>query len=64
MPVVITVVGWVMLIRRVVLVFISPGGAAGIYEALHFADFYYFYVAIPLPLGLYLTFAGFTASPR
>jgi len=64
MPVVVTIVGWVMLMRGIVLVFISPGGAAGIFEALHFAEFYYFYVAIPPLLGLYLTFAGFTASRR
>jgi hypothetical protein len=64
LPVVVTVIGWLMLIRGVVLVFISPGGAAGIFEALHFADLYYLYVAVPLLLGLYLTFAGFTASRR
>lgn len=64
MPVVVTVVGWVVLIRGIVLVFISPGGAAGIFEAMHFVDFYYVYVSIPLLLGLYLTYAGFTASPR
>ena len=53
-----------MLLRGIVLVFISPGGAAGIFEALHFAEFFYFYVAIPLILGLYLTVTGFTASAR
>ena len=62
--VVVTIIGWVMLVRGIVLVFISPGGAAGIFEALHFGQLYYFYVAIPLLLGLYLTFAGFTATSR
>ncbi|HXQ52678.1 MAG TPA: hypothetical protein VN802_16400 [Stellaceae bacterium] len=37
---------------------------AGMFEALHFADLYYFYVAIPLLLGLFLTFEGYKASPR
>jgi len=64
LPVVVTVIGWVLLIRGIVLVFISPGGAMGIFEALRFGDLYYVYVAIPLLMGLYLTFAGFTASRR
>ena len=62
--VIVTVIGWVMLIRGIVLVFISPAGAAGIYEALHFPDFFYVYVGLPFVLGVYLAFAGFTAVAR
>jgi len=62
--VLVTLVGWILLLRGILLVFISPGGALGIFEALHFARFYYFYVALPLVLGIYLTFAGFAATPR
>lgn len=62
--VIVTIIGWLLLIRGIVFVFISPGGAAAIFEALHFARFYYFYVAIPMVLGLYLTYAGFTARRR
>jgi hypothetical protein len=62
--VVITVIGWIILIRGVVLVFISPGGAAGLYEALNFEKLFYLYVAVPLLLGIYLTYAGFTADDR
>jgi hypothetical protein len=61
-PVVVTVVGWVLLIRGIVLVAISPSRAIGVLDALHFADLYYLYVAIPLVLGLYLTFVGFSAN--
>jgi len=61
-PVLVTLIGWVMLVRGVILVFISPEGAVGVFEALRFAEFYYVYAALPLLLGLYLTFAGFTAQ--
>jgi hypothetical protein len=64
LPVVVTLIGWALLIRGIVMVFISPGGAASIYEALHFAELYYVYVAIPLLLGIYLTYAGFKSPPR
>ena len=63
LPLVNTLLGWVLLFRGIVLVFISPGGAAALYEALHFEQLYYLYVAIPLALGLYLTGAGFKAQP-
>ena len=49
LPVVVTLVGWVILIRGIVLVFISPAGAAAIYEALYFAQLYYLYVANSVP---------------
>lgn len=61
-PVIVTLAGWVLLIRGFILVAISPSRAVGLLEALHFADFYYVYVAMPLILGLYLTFAGFTSK--
>jgi len=58
---VVTLVGWVILLRGLVMVFVSPNGAATLYEALQFADLYYIYLATPFLLGLYLTYAGFVA---
>jgi len=61
MPVVVTVVGWMVLIKGLGLMLISPGQAAGIIVVAHYAEFYYFYLVMPLLLGLYLTYAGFSA---
>ena len=61
-PIVVTLIGWMLLVRGVIMVFVSPGGAAGIYEALHFPQLFYGYVAVPLILGAYLVYAGFTNS--
>ena len=61
LPVVVTLVGWVILIRGLILLFLSPQAVVGLYEAIHFEEFFYLYVAISLVLGLYLTYAGFTS---
>ena len=58
-PVVVTLVGWAMLIKGIGLVFISPGEAAGLLAASHFAEYAYVYGGVLLVLGLYLTYAGF-----
>lgn len=59
--VVVTLVGWVLLVRGIVLVFISPDGAVAIYEMLRFPQFYYLYAAAPLVLGAYLAYEGYRA---
>jgi hypothetical protein len=64
LPVVVTVFGWIMLLRGVLLLFLSPAATARLFEALRFAEWFYLYAAIPLILGAYLTYAGFTASRR
>ncbi len=59
LPVVVTLIGWSLLIRGIVMVFISPSGAMSVYEAMGFPELYYVYAAIPLVLGSYLTYGGF-----
>ena len=58
-PVVVTLVGWAMLIKGIGLVFISPGEAVGLLAASGFAEHAYAYGGVLLVLGLYLTYAGF-----
>jgi hypothetical protein len=61
-PVVVTLVGWAMLIKGIGLVFISPGEAAGLLAVSRFAEYAYVYGGVLLVLGLYLTYAGFLAD--
>ena len=61
-PVVVTLVGWAMLIKGIGLVFISPGEAGGLLAASRFAEYAYVYGGVLLVLGLYLTYAGFLAD--
>ena len=61
-PLVVTLTGWVILVRGVAVLLIPPDAMAGIMNAAHVVDFYYLYAAIPLVLGGYLALRGFSAS--
>ena len=62
LPVVVTLFGWIILLRGLVLLFLPHEMIVRLFAMSRFEDFSYIYAAIPLMLGLYLTFAGFTAS--
>jgi hypothetical protein len=64
LPVVITLVGWVILIRGLVILFLSPEAAAGLFEALHFERFFFLYAAVSLIIGIYLSYGGFRVRSR
>jgi hypothetical protein len=64
-PVIVTVIGWIMVLRGGLCLFLSPDAMSALLEAVHFEDMFYVYMAVILALGLYLTYAGFrsAASP-
>jgi hypothetical protein len=62
MAVVVTVLGWLLLLKGVALVVIPPTAWGGIVQASHFVDLYGWYGVLPLVLGGYLTVAGFSAG--
>ncbi len=59
LPVVVTVLGWIILIRGVVLLFLSPPAKIRFFEMFRYKERFNFYVGITLVLGLYLIVAGF-----
>jgi hypothetical protein len=63
-PVVVTLFGWILLIRGAVLLFLSPEAAAGMIDFFRFEQLFYVYAGITLLLGLYLTYGRFQATPR
>jgi hypothetical protein len=63
LPVVVTLIGWTILIRGLLLLFLSPEALATYFEMFHFENLFYIYAAITLVLGLYLTYAAFKALP-
>ena len=63
LPVVVTLFGWILLIRGALLLFLPPEAVAGLLDFFRFEQLFYFYVGIMLVFGLYLTYAGFKASP-
>lgn len=61
LPVVITLIGWLAVIRGVGLLALSPDRVMKLFEALRYEERFYVYMGITLVLGLYLTVAGFSA---
>ena len=63
LPVVVTLVGWLSLAKGVLLLFLAPDtGLLQMFEQMRYAEHYYLYLAPTLVIGLYLTWAGFTAA--
>jgi hypothetical protein len=64
LPILVTLIGWVMLIRGVLFLFLPPEATLHILAAMQFERFFYVYLAIPFVLGIYLTFLAFSANAR
>ncbi len=65
LPVVVTLVGWLILAKGLMLLFVTPEALQQIFDHMHYGEHYYLYLAPSLVVGLYLSWAGFTApSPN
>jgi putative exporter of polyketide antibiotics len=62
LAVVVTLVGWITLVKGLLFLFLSPEMEAGFFLGqLHYQQLFYLYGAIALVLGVYLTYSGFTS---
>ncbi len=59
LPVIVTLIGWIMLIRGLVVLLLPHEALAALFKMVQFDRYYYAYAAISFALGLYLTFMGF-----
>lgn len=64
LPVVVTLVAWITLIRGLILLLAPPETLASLFEKMNFEQFFDVPVAITLVLGLYLTYMGFKPARR
>jgi hypothetical protein len=65
LPVVVTVVGWLIFAKGLMLLFIAPEATRELFDHMQYGEHYYLYLTPSLVIGLYLTWAGFTApSPN
>jgi hypothetical protein len=66
-PVVVTLVGWLILAKGLLLSFVTPEAMTQLLERMQYGEHYSLYIAPyiapSLVIGLYLTWAGFTAPP-
>ncbi len=64
-PIVVTLIGWTMLLKGTLLLLLPPDAAIEFYlGTLHYAQWFYVYAGISLILGAYLSYAGFRAGKR
>jgi hypothetical protein len=61
LPVVVTLVGWLILAKGLVLLFVTPEALTRLIHDMQYGEHYYLYLTPSLAIGLYLTWAGFTA---
>ena len=61
LPIVVTLVGWLIVIRSAVLLALSPEATVKLLDSLQYEKRFYIYMGATLILGVYLTYAGFSA---
>jgi len=61
LPVLVTLVGWLILAKGLLLLFLPPEALIRQFERMQYGEHIYLYTAPALVLGLYLTWAGFAA---
>jgi hypothetical protein len=60
LAIVVTLMGWLVLLKGVLLLVLPPDIATSFYfGTLRYRDFYYLYTFIPLAIGVFLTYGGF-----
>jgi len=63
LPVVVTLVGWLILAKGLLLLFVTPEALNQVFDHMQYGEHYYLYLTPSLLVGLYLTWAGFIAPP-
>ena len=61
LPVVVTLVGWLILAKGLMLLFVTPEALKQLFNHMQYGEHYYLYLTPSLLIGLYLTWAGYMA---
>jgi len=64
LPVVVTLVGWLILAKGLLLLLLTPEALTPLFGRMQYAEHMYLYLMPALVIGIYLTWAGFTAPPQ
>ena len=59
LPLVLTMIGWWLMVRAVLLMFLSQDALWALFDAMELEKYYYASNTIGLVLGCYLTYVGF-----
>jgi hypothetical protein len=64
LPVIVTVIGWLTLLKGLMFWILPPAGIAQLYlQQLHYAELFYLYAGASFVIGVYLTWQGFRRPP-
>jgi predicted ABC-type sugar transport system permease subunit len=63
-PLVVTLFGWSQLLRGLALLLLPAETKVAVFQAMRLEDLFFAYAGIPLVIGAYLTYVGFTARPQ
>ncbi len=61
LPVVVTLVGWLILAKGLLLLLVTTEAMRQLFDHMQYGEHYYLYLTPSLVIGLYLAWAGFTA---
>ena len=61
LPITVTVVGWLTLIKGLAFLTLSPAQMIKLYDGLQYERFFFVYMGVTLALGFYLSVAAFSA---
>jgi len=65
LPVIVTLVGWITLLKGLLFLFLPHEREAGLFlRQLHYQQLFYLYGGISLVLGVYLTYSGFMSRSQ
>ncbi len=59
LPVLVTLAGWVFLLRGVAVLALPHEDLAALLNAAHYGQFFYAYIVLAIIVGTYMTIAGF-----
>ena len=61
LPITVTVVGWLTLIKGLAILAVPPAQMIKLYDGLQYERFFFVYMGVTLALGFYLSVAAFSA---
>jgi hypothetical protein len=61
LPVVVTLVGWMIFAKGLMLLFVTPEAMKSLFDHMQYGEHYYLYLIPSLVIGIYLSWAGFAA---
>ena len=65
LPVIVTLFGWVTVIKSLLILFLSPEAESRLFlEGLHYEQLFYFYAAFATLLGIYMVYAASRSRAR